>query len=171
MKSRTAAHMSGDNMMTEVALALAMAFFSIMVLTMVSMGAGGALDETATQDQKTRARLSDILSLTRSVGAADSPANTDGDDNDTLSPEPGAVVIFDGTRFLTAGLDTLPTPWRPTGDGPVVLAIPPSFSLTRVSEIQARLMATYASALKGRNVVVTALDKRWQDRLNTDGGL
>ena len=72
-----------SNAMTEIALALAMGFFSVMVLAMVSMGAGF---QTA----------SDTTAATLTVQAA-APGGTAASPDDTL------VVHFQG-RFLNAAM-------------------------------------------------------------------
>ncbi len=125
---------SQGNAMTEVALALAMGFFSILVLTMVSMGAGhgGASPAVAT--------------LLKAVPAVAGPARSV-----TLGPEDTIVVYHDG-RFFDTELEPV-EPGAIAAGGRVVLALDPGLSLSEALRAQARIAAP--------DLVVSVLDERW----------
>ena len=88
-----------ESAMTEIALALAMGFFSIMVLTIISMGSGAAPVGKSLQK----------IALIEPVGRAD---EAPGSKN---SPSPGKqkIIIFDGNRFLNDGNRFLNTDLQP----------------------------------------------------------
>ncbi len=99
--------------MTEIALALSMGFFSILVLTMVSMGAGiGESSEGTTA----------ILTLVPSVEAAGRSDQVD--DNDT-------ILIFYQGQYFDKNLERL-DPLRVVPDGRVVLAVDPDLPMAAV---------------------------------------
>ena len=82
---------SHNNAMAECALALAMAFFSIMVLTMVSMGAGFESDRTGTPP--TGERISIRPSTPSDAPLAESKAGS-----------PGTIIIHYRGRFYDTRL-------------------------------------------------------------------
>ena len=131
------------NAMTEIALALAMAFFSIMVLTMVSMGAGATQPKSATaQDIPNPARFAVVRS---DPDAAQAPL-ADGT----------RIVIFHHNRFLNTDLKAFDTSALDPDDA-VILAIDPALPLADAVSARARL--------KAANITVTTLDKRWMRTL------
>ena len=161
MRSVSTVGATSDNTMTEVALALAMAFFSIMVLTMVSMGAGGAPSASShTLDLKKLMSLAPLVDETK--GHQDA--------TDTVAPKLSEIVIFDGARFLTAALQPLPASWNPGGGNPIVLAVPRSFSLVQTSDAQSQLLAAHGAVFSDRTLVVTMLDEQWQERMAASSG-
>ena len=93
------------NAMTEIALAMAMGFFAVMVLTMMSMGAGG---------RDARAVAAAMLT----PAAADAPAAQPLHKDDVL-------VIYDGKRFLDRDL-TAVDPDRLAPTSRVILAVDPA---------------------------------------------
>ena len=134
---------SQDNAMTEVALALAMGFFSILVLTMVSMGAGRAPDPVSAAPPPA------VISLTPSqAGAApdDAPSDT--------------LVVYYAGRFYDADLNPI-DPAAVTGEGRVVLAFAPDLPLSEVLAAQARIEVP--------DLVASTLDGRWQAALARRG--
>lgn len=122
-----------DGAMTEVALALAMGFFSILVLTLVSMGGGGSPSYQAVHLVQTSSERS----------AAVMPEIDD------------VIVIFDGERYLDIDLNPL-DPASVTADGGrrIVLAIDPSVRLADVMAARSRIAVS--------NVVIANLDGRWR---------
>lgn len=129
---------SYGNAMTEIALALAMAFFSIMVLTMVSMSA-------APSGSVERGEAA-VLELAKNAPAA-RPADGAGDPR---------IVIFWRGAFLDRNLN----PVAPSVGGPedrVILALPPNLPVNEALSVRARFGAG--------DVVVSTLDRRWLDRL------
>lgn len=118
--------------MTEIALALAMAFFCILVLTLVSMGN----PEARTPSE-----------LLETAGPAAGPRPMAAQER---------LVLFFGGRFVDrsgAALDP-----ATVGDGPVVLAVPPTLPLERVLAARA--------VFAGEAVSITPLDTAWIDRLS-----
>lgn len=137
-----------ENPMAEIALALAMGFFAIMVLTMVSMGAGSPADADA------------VDPVDRIVAAALRPAVERSAAAATIdTPERDALVIYHDGRFLDARLEELdPRSLRDTQlDTPIVLAIAPTLSLARAMEAR--------SSIDREDVVVATLDARWLEAL------
>ncbi len=126
------------NAMTEIALALAMGFFSIMVLTMVSMGAG-----TGEKTEAVAARLA--------APASDAdPAAVVTQNQDDV------ILIYHGGRLMTADLAAIAVADVPT-DRRIILAVDPAISM----EEAIRIRASLASA----DLVVSTLDQRWLQRL------
>lgn len=135
---------SGDNAMTEIALALAMAFFSIMVLSMVSMGVA-----TAPQPQLDGKAL---VHLTESKPGSPTATNTGAQQ----APAKDTLFFFDGKRFF----DTRLSPVNPASlhnSGPIYLAVTPDLSITDTLAAKAQF--------KGDNVVVTTMDQAWINAL------
>ncbi len=134
-----AASVSQDNAMTEVALALAMGFFSIMVLTLISMGGG---------ERETISFEAVPIVAT----SPDSPSATNAGSEDR-------IVIYDGRGFLDPQLTpvTPETMTSPNG-GRLVLAVLPELSFAQVADARRR----FASA----DLVVTTLDAHWARRLS-----
>jgi len=127
-----------DSAMTEVALALAMAFFSILVLTLVSIGggAGGSRSFQAIHLAQTAPETSGTVSRTT-------------DD---------VIVIFDGARFLDTDLNTVePAKVPSASEHRIVLAVDPAVRLADVMAARSR----FASS----NLVITNLDSRWRAAL------
>lgn len=122
-----------DGAMTEVALALAMAFFSILVLTLVSMGGGETPSYQAIHLVQT---------------SSDRPASV-------LPADDDVIVIFDGERFLDTDLNPLdPASVTAEGGRRIVLAIDPSVRLADVMAARSRIAVT--------NLVIANLDDRWR---------
>jgi hypothetical protein len=134
---------SQENAMTEIALALAMGFFSIMVLTMVSMGvepaAGGRDDAKAVQ----------VLKLA-------APARSDDTAGAILPSDDDVIVVYDGTRFLDRNLEPLDVaaidPARR-----VILALDPALPVQEALKIRGRIANS--------QLIVSSLDDRWQAAL------
>lgn len=122
-----------DGAMTEVALALAMGFFSILVLTLVSMGGGEspsyqAVHLVQTSSERTASVLPEIDDL---------------------------IVIFDGERYLDTDLNPLdPASVTTDGEQRIVLAIDPSVRLADVMAARSRIAVS--------NLVIANLDARWR---------
>lgn len=132
-----------DNAMTEIALALAMGFFSIMVLTMVSMGAGSAEPSTS---------MPALLTLVPSEPNASAPSETQQED---------VLVVYHQGQFFDAALapidpQSIVTPKR------VVLAVARDLSLADAMAAKARVSTP--------NIVVSTLDERWERALGQQSG-
>ncbi len=123
------------NAMTEIALAMAMGFFSIMVLTALSMG-------VAPDPSKTIAAAEVALS-------------------DSAKPNSGSIVkspddviaIFAKGRFYDAKLQPV-DPARFASDRRVILVVDPDLPMSRVLAARARIGAA--------NLVVSTMDKKWR---------
>jgi len=127
-----------ENAMTEIALALAMAFFSIMVLTMISMG-------TSVQIERP------------SVGAILAPAANDVRATNVITPGPkDEILIYFEGRFFDRNLKpTSPTILR--GGKQVILAISPDISMGEALRVRNQVTV--------KNLIVSALDERWLKEL------
>jgi hypothetical protein len=142
-------HGPESNAMAEVALALAMGFFSIMVLAMVSMGAGGSTETAQT------VRLPDGVAMAAPPKASEAKsAPTD----NSAAVAPGDLLIYHDGRYLDATLSPIDiATWAPKGGRPV-LAVVPDLSMTEALKARTRL--------SGVNPTVTVLDEAWLARLN-----
>ena len=125
---------SQGNAMTEVALALAMGFFSMLVLTLVSMG-GGRADGSAA--------LTAVLAPPAESRQAAKQEQPTGDD---------FVLIYHQGRFLTAQLEPIDPKTIETTKR-VVLAFPPKLSMAEALAARAEVRA--------ERLVVSTLDDRW----------
>jgi hypothetical protein len=148
LNTPTSENATAENAMTEVALALAMGFFSLMVLTLISMGAGQNLQSTP-----------DVMALAP-------PATTANTSSADTAPGNDLIIIFDGKRFLDTKLRPIdPQTVIQSMTGParrVVLALDPSLPLKEAMAARARVNAP--------NLVVSSLDKRWLTALETAAG-
>lgn len=134
---------SHENAMTEIALALAMGFFSILVLTLISFG---------TPDAK-------ALSI-KAVSVSPSPDGTAGEqavETDDL------VVVFHNGGFMDKSMTPLLPAAITAHPGRIILAIDPAASLQSV--LAAR------TQIKTDNILVTELDGTWRDALKNRGGV
>lgn len=125
------------NAMTEIALAMAMGFFSVMVLTMMSMGVGLGQKQS-------------IETAILAPPASQSSAATDTVKKDDL------LVIYHRGRFLDRALRPLDRS-AITRAARVVLAVPPDIPMTAAMKARGDLGV--------KNLVVTTLDRRWQKAL------
>ena len=134
-----------ENAMTEIALALAMGFFSLMALTLISMGAG-----EAGKSAPEFLALAPTLDQSRTDAATTAPGND-------------LIFIFDGKRFFDTELRPVdPQTVIQSMTGPVrrvVLALDPSLPLKEAMAARARVNAP--------NLVVSSLDARWIKALAT----
>lgn len=124
--------------MTEIALALAMGFFSLMVLTLISMGAGDG------KISKSDAII--LVPLTQASGSGATDINTK-----------DLILIFDGENFFDTQMNLIDPNTaignRPDPSSRVVLALDPGLSLERA--IKAR------GLVNAENLIVSSLDKQW----------
>ena len=126
--------------MTEIALAMAMGFFSVMVLTMMSMGVGvGSVAGKAV------------------AGVVLAPAATGGDDASAVPlKDDDFLVIYDGRRFF--GRDLAPVePSRLDTRRRIILALDPALSLSQAMQARQRFDT--------RRLVVTTLNADWRRAL------
>ena len=138
-------HGPESNAMAEVALALAMGFFSIMVLAMVSMGAA---------DVAQAVRLPDGVAMAAQAKVSE-PKGVPTDKSAAVAP--GDLLIYHDGRYLDATLKPIDVAtWTPKGDRPV-LAVAPDLSMTAALKVRAPLSPI--------NPTVTVLDETWLARL------
>lgn len=134
------------NAMAEIALALAMGFFSIMVLTMVSMGSGMVA-------QKSSNALENPIALAASQPNQRSE-KAEGDQNVEVKSE-DLVIFFQGIYF-DADLKPL-APASLHGRDKVVLAVAPTLALN--DAIKAR------NAFDASDLSVVPLSDNWLNAL------
>jgi len=135
--------MTSGNAMTEVALALAMAFFSLMVLTMVSMG-------TPNRDPQEKA----VSAATPKMRVALSAKSTSRPEK--AADEPTLVVYWKGT-FYDQDLRPLNLATQQF-KGRVILALPPDLPMGLALEARSKVVS--------ENLVVSTLNKTWLTRLS-----
>ena len=130
---------SDGNPLAEVALALAMGFFSIMVLAMVSMAA-----DSPGAASPSKGRVAVLFQIAETDGSREAAAIAD-----------QRIVIFHRGAYLNSDL----TPFDPVAavGEPFVLAIDPGTSLSDSMVARAGLGA--------RKVTMTVLDASWIKRL------
>lgn len=131
-----------ENAMTEIALAMAMGFFSVMVLTAMSMGVSVP---TASSDSQ----------VIVSAAIADSgPASTSGNVDKVTKKD--LLIVFDGNQFF--GRDLKPFDLT-TVDGTkrVVLAVTPDLSMAQAIDARRKIPTT--------RLVMTTLDSKWRRAL------
>ncbi len=129
------------NAMTEVALALSMAFFSIMILAMVSMS---AVHEVAQAPQD---------APDKTLAAKLAPAKPDVSKAGTASPNAeDTLIVYHQGKFLDRDLNPLdPNTVQP--DGRVILALSPDTAMAEA--LKAR------SAIGTENLIVSMLNEKW----------
>ena len=125
---------SENNAMAEIALALAMGFFSIMVLTMVSMG--GQLI------QQKEVSLSSLTEHTFEI-ARNVENQRKADQNSPLSDVKNVtqdeMIIFYQGRFLDYHLDPIDPNGLPTRQDGYLMALDPELSLSEAARIKEQL--------------------------------
>lgn len=131
-----------ENAMTEIALAMAMGFFSVMVLTAMSMGV--SVPSAKSQPPAITTALIADGNSAESSGATDKVTDQD------------VLVVFDGTRFL--GRDLKPMdPAHVDQSKRVVLAVTPELSMADALGARKRFAA--------KRLVITTLDGQWRRAL------
>ncbi len=129
---------SQGNAMTEIALALAMGFFSLLVLALVSMGAGSGREASAT-------------AAVLAPPSATAPAR----DTTEVTSEDIVLIYFEG-GFLDTELRTV-APEGFDGARRIVLAFAPDVPLAEAMAARARVA--------GENLMVSTLDEAWLEVL------
>ena len=151
--------LAGDNAMTEIALALAMGFFAIMILTLVSMGAGSpAKLETAQQADENTAFIAAALLPTKSQNKSE---NLDQAKGVSATQDQDRLVIFYNGEFLDQTLAPVDlNVLSAIGQGRVILALDPNLPMSEALDVRNQITA--------QNLVISALDQAWLDRLAAD---
>jgi hypothetical protein len=132
-----------ENAMTEIALAMAMGFFSVMVLTAMSMGVSVPSAKSRTPAIAT-ALVSDSSDRSAAAGATDKVTDQD------------ILVVFDGVRFLGRDLNII-DPAKLDAGKRVVLAVTPDLSMAEAIRARKRISA--------KRLVLTTLDGDWRRAL------
>ena len=130
-----------SNALAEIRLALAMALFSIMILTLVSMGAGNAPAKSA------QATSPDGVAL-RALAKAKTPARADA----VKSAAPENIVIYYAGQYYDAKLKSISLASL-AGKAEVVLAVDPKLSITDAVRAQKGIAA--------EKLIVTTLNETW----------
>jgi hypothetical protein len=130
---------SDGNPLAEVALALAMGFFSIMVLAMVSMAA-----QRPEAAETPNAVAAAMLMIVEPDGS-----------QDAMTIDDKAIVIFHRGVYLNP--DLTPFDRNESAGKPLVLAVDPETSLTA--------SMTARAGLGGRDITMTVLNQAWINRL------
>jgi hypothetical protein len=128
------------NAMTEVALALAMAFFSIMILAMVSMGAAGETAKATTESNR-------IVAAKLAPAAPETPAQAT-----AATRSDDTLLVYHGGRFLDRDLKPA-DPARMNFSGRVILALGPDVAMAEALAARARIDTD--------NLVVSMLNETW----------
>ena len=129
-------HPQQDSAMTEIALALAMGFFSIMVLTLISFGSPAAQMAAVS-----------VAPSQDGVAAGGAVENRSGD----------LIVIVDEGRYLDADMAPLTVAAIDAHAGRVVLAVDPATPLQAVIELRGQLRA--------RDLIVVNQNAAWRNIL------
>ncbi len=144
--------MRGDatqSALAEIALALAMCFFSIAIVSLVSMAVPAATANTARTPEASSPPFPKVT-LASAVGEQDKAP----------MPSDMTLVVHDGTSFRDAELNALNTDSLDPAT-PVLLAVPPSVGIEAAAALRSKIAAD--------SVVVTALDAAWLQALREHG--
>ena len=129
------------NAMAEIALALAMGFFSIMVLTMVSMGSG-----MVTQEAKTL--QDDPISIAKTADKPDASEAKGKSEN--VAPED--LIIFHNGTFYDNTLSAVTLASLATRPK-VILAVAPDLSMSKTMAARHQITS--------KNITVVVLNETW----------
>jgi len=148
MKSALDLESGQTNAMTEVALALAMGFFSLMILTLVSMGAGEGAARPEIPDP--------AEAISSVVVTADQPARAG-----SAKPAPDDVflIYWRGRFFDRAAQPVDPASLDLTETARLILAVDPALPLGDVAGVRA--------LLDQQDVIVAQLNEEWIDALKS----
>ncbi|WP_417841127.1 hypothetical protein [Terasakiella sp.] len=130
------------NAMAEIALALAMGFFSIMVLTMVSMGGG-------MMSQSVKSVLDDDPIALANTVEKNQPDQAKGTSRNV---QPENLLIYYKDRFLDHTFKPV-DPTRLVGRDKIVLAVDPDLSMSATMQVRKRVSA--------QDITVVVLNDKW----------
>jgi len=130
-----------ENAMTEIALAMAMGFFSIMILTMICMGIP---THKKLSENQTSIALTTLLNSKEKSG------------NSGVMNKEDVLVVFDGEHYRDRQLNIV-EPSKIAGTNRIILALTPELPLSRALQAQ--------SPFREKRVVVTTLNPAWQAAL------
>ena len=129
-----------DNALVEISLALAMAFFALLVLALVSMGIPGAAEQAANASAETK---------------LESAAEEDA----TKAPEPSVLLIFYRGQWYDEALHAIDPGAEGAAASRVTVGISPELTIAEAGRVQA--------ALAPHSVSLTPLSPSWLQRLET----
>lgn len=141
------------NAMAEIALALAMGFFSIMVLTMVSMGSG-----MVSSAQATKSAIEETPIQIAKTAAQNSAAQQEAGSQTRVKPED--LIVFYNGRYLDHTLKAV-SATSLDGRDQVVLAVSPELSMSQTMSARNELTVP--------DITVVMLDQNWLTRLKEMG--
>ena len=159
---------NAQNAMTEIALALAMAFFSIMVLAMVSMGSQGGGSQAGSQvnlsdNHASQDEFTDVPVKENQEQASDKATKTHKvEDNDHF------IIFYQGQLFnrdLTpTSIETVKA-MQANGKihGRIILAMDPETAIEQAIDFMATLNHN-----PNHPVEITALNQAWINRLRSE---
>ncbi len=139
------AYESPSNPMTEIALALAMAFFSIMVLAMISMG--GAFKENQSSVKTVASQIKLVMPAAEEIE----------EDYHVRRADPETLLIYWKQDFYDSALNAIEDTSL-IQDKYNILAISPDLSISDAMTVQRNLNI--------KNLHVTTLSKNWVEILN-----
>jgi hypothetical protein len=134
---------SQENAMTEIALAMAMGFFSVMVLTAISMGVPAP-----------KSPVKQSASVSIAILAQNSA--TAGSGKTSKLTKKDVLVVYDGKQYRDRELNTL-DPATLRNAERVILAVTPDLSMSAAMQAQ--------KGLSAKQVVITTLDPKWNQAL------
>lgn len=131
--------------MTEVALALAMGFFSLMVLTLVSMGSGSS-------SEIKKADFQGVQIVETDTTSSDAAPVTSSD----------VFVMYWNDSFYDHNGDAVdPRTLEAPEGGRIVLVVDPSTPFTEIVKAK--------SILSGHDVIVAEMNEEWIDAMSAKG--
>ncbi|SCA58270.1 conserved exported hypothetical protein [Candidatus Terasakiella magnetica] len=131
------------NAMAEIALALAMGFFSIMVLTMVSMGSG-----LVSQESVATAIKEEPIAIAKAAEKTDETAQK----GQSAAVQQEDLVIFYKGQFLDHLLSPL-NPAQIKGRDKIVLAVSPDLAMSQTMTVRQKLSSP--------DITVVVLNETW----------
>ncbi|MCW8914779.1 MAG: hypothetical protein OQK24_02875 [Magnetovibrio sp.] len=134
-----------NNAMAEIALALAMGFFSIMVLTLVSMGSG-MVPETISTDHSPGVHIQH----------SETSKNQDQPKSQETQVSSSDLVIYYKGQYLNADLIPI-DPTSLASREHIILAVDGTLSMTEALSAREGVPVT--------NLTIAPLDERWQKAL------
>lgn len=137
--------------MTEIALALAMAFFALMILTLVSMGTGQVTTDQTAEEASPNMDFEVLDLIAPAAEVSETAQDITSDD---------VLLVHDGTRFYNANLEAMSeaaAQQLSTDAVRVILALPPTLAFEETVRVR--------GVLGGAPVLVTPLTDDWLTRL------
>ena len=141
--------MSQNNALVEIALALAMAFFSIMVLAMVSMGVPDKIKQT---QKSLKTQFYDVIALHPSADNKQAASNTLA----SGQIKRNEMIIFYQNKFMDTELKEVPTDQLGALNIKIV-AVEPSIPAAEALRVQ--------KIFSSNSIVITLLNNSWLKRL------